>query len=72
VFTYHYIADTIMGLGYSHNFTANDKEDATLDYSLSGDVPDEATIDSTGLFSCTFSGEDGKRPAECVLCGMVS
>jgi hypothetical protein len=59
VFTYHYIADTIMGFGYSHYFTANDKEDSTLGYSLSDGAPVGATIDSYGLFSCVFTGEEG-------------
>jgi uncharacterized delta-60 repeat protein len=59
VFPYHYIADRTMGLGYSHTFSADDKEDSTLGYSLSDGVPDGAKIDSTGLFFCVFTGEEG-------------
>ena len=50
----------------SISFAACDKEDATLNYSItldpsSPDLPADAQIDSYGNFTCTFSGNDAYK-----------
>jgi uncharacterized delta-60 repeat protein len=43
---------------YEHYFTAYDKEDETLTYTLLGNKPADAAIAPDGLFTCYFSNAD--------------